>query len=316
MVRINAMVRINVVVLLLSIIAPCLSGEERHPVPSTVVPGAQLVMEYGDERFFEGPTWDPVAQKLLFTAFPEDNHTQILRLESRGKVSVWADDTAGVNGTYLARNGRMLGAQAFGHRILSYALGADNGKDNQTLIYDTTLFQPNDVVEAPNGDIYFTDPDFKKEQQSKKEQGSAVYLLRNGIKTKIITDMPVPNGLKVSLDGKSLIVGDSSKAHWRSYPIQPDGTVGAGVLFFDPPTERRDSPDGMSLDELGNYYFSGRGGVWVASPQGKSFGLIPVPEFCSNVTFGGPDGNTLYLTCSKKLYSLQMNVRGEVHTRK
>ena len=123
----------------------------------------------------------------------------------------------------------MLGAQAFGHRILSYALGADNGNDNdnQTLIYDTTLFQPNDVAEAPNGDIYFTDPDFKK------EQGSAVYLLRNGTKTKIITDMPVPNGLKVSLDGKSLIVGDSAKAHWRSYPIQPDGTVGAGELFFD-----------------------------------------------------------------------------------
>ncbi len=285
---------------------------EQHPTPATVAPGARLVEEYGDERFFEGPTWDPVAGKLLFTAFPSDNHTQILRLESRGKVSVWADDTEGVNGTYLARNGRMLGAQAFGHRILSYALGADNGNDNdnQTLIYDTTLFQPNDVAEAPNGDIYFTDPDFKK------EQGSAVYLLRNGTKTKIITDMPVPNGLKVSLDGKSLIVGDSAKAHWRSYPIQPDGTVGAGELFFDPPTARRDSPDGMTLDELGNYYFSGRGGVWVASPQGKSLGLIPVPEFCSNATFGGPDGKTLYLTCSKKLYSLQMTTRGEIHTRK
>jgi len=164
-------------------------------------------------------------------------------------------------------------------------------------------------VVAPNGDIYFTDPNFKQ------KQGSGVYLLRKGVTTKIITDMPVPNGVKVSLDGKSLVVGDSDKAHWRSYPIQADGTVGEGKLFFDPPTERRDSPDGMCLDERGNYYFSGRGGVWVATPEGKSLGLIPVPEFCSNASFGGADGKTLFLTCSKKLYSLQMNVRGEVHAR-
>ena len=66
----------------------------------------------------------------------------------------------------------------------------------------------------------------------------------------------------------------------------------------------------MSIDEQGNLYFSGRGGVWVATPVGKSLGFIPVPEFCSNVTFGGADGRTLYLTCDKKVYSLAMNVRG------
>lgn len=306
------MVRFALLVLFLSIglFSHSAFAEEKFPLPATVAPGAVLVEEYGDERFFEGPTWDPVANKLLFTAFPKDNHTQILRLESRGKVSVWADETEGVNGTYLARNGRMLGAQAFGHRVMSYGLGNETGSDSQVLLYDTELFQPNDVAEAPNGNFYFTDPDFKK------EQGSAVYLLRDGVKTKIITDMPVPNGLKVSLDGKYLVVGDSSKAHWRRYPIESDGTVGEGKLFFDPPTERRDSPDGMCLDEQGNYYVSGRGGVWVASPEGESLGLIQVPEFCSNVTFGGPDGKTLFFTCSKKLYSLQMNTRGEVYARK
>lgn len=298
-----------ILVVLLALLPSDLRGEEKFPVPETVQQGATLVEEYGDERFFEGPTWDPVAGKLLFTAFPEGPETQILRLESRGKVSVWADKTEGVNGTYLARDGRMLGAQAFGHRILSYGLGGENGADSKVLLYDTKLFQPNDVAEAPNGDIYFTDPNFKQ------KQGSDVYILRSGKTKKIITDMPVPNGVKVSLDGKSLIVGDSDQAHWRSYPIQADGTVGEGKLFFDPPTERRDSPDGMCLDERGNYYFSGRGGVWVATPEGKSRGLIAVPEFCSNATFGGADGKTLFLTCSKKLYSLQMNVRGEVHAR-
>ena len=54
-------------------------------------------------------------------------------------------------------------------------------------------------------------------------------------------------------------------------------------------------------------------GVWVATPEGKSLGLIPVPEFCSNVTFGGADGKTLYLTCANKVYSLAMNVTGGQH---
>ncbi|MFH1299987.1 MAG: SMP-30/gluconolactonase/LRE family protein, partial [Planctomycetota bacterium] len=57
-------------------------------------------------------------------------------------------------------------------------------------------------------------------------------------------------------------------------------------------------------------YLSGRGGVWVATPAGESLGLIPVPEFCSNVTFGGEDGKTLYFTCANKVYSLKMNVKG------
>jgi gluconolactonase len=92
----------------------------------------------------------------------------------------------------------------------------------------------------------------------------------------------------------------------------PDGSVDQGQLkiFFDPPTENMADPDGMCADAEGNLYFAMRGGVWVVSAEGKSLGLIPVPEFSSNVTFGGADGKTLFVTCDKKVYSLAMNVRG------
>ena len=66
----------------------------------------------------------------------------------------------------------------------------------------------------------------------------------------------------------------------------------------------------MCSDAEGNLYFAMRGGVWVVTPEGNPLGLIPVPEFCSNVTFGGDDGRTLYLTCDKKVYALRMAVRG------
>src|SRR5262245_26592074 len=122
--------------------------------------------------------------------------------------------------------------------------------------------------------------------------------------------MPLPNGLKVSPDGKTLYVSDSHLRHWKAYPIKEDGGVGAGKVFFEPQTDNKNEPDGLAVDEQGNLYFTGRGGVWVVSPDGKALGLIAVPEFVSNVTFGGADGKTLYLTCSKKVYGLQMKVRG------
>ena len=96
------------------------------------------------------------------------------------------------------------------------------------------------------------------------------------------------------------------------------GTVGPGQVFFDPPVpmDKRAPPDGMSIDEQGNLYLSGSGGVWVVDKFGRSLGLIAIPEFCSNVTFGGPDGKTLYFTCAKQVYSLAAKVRGGQFVRK
>lgn len=282
-------------------------------MPSTVAEGAKLVSVYHDERFFEGPAWDPKTGKLYFTAFAEKN-TQILRLDEPNKVTVWLDNTEGVNGMYLANDGRLLGAQAFGHRVLSFGIGENGPSDTKTLLDDKSLHQPNDVAQAPNGDVYFTDPDFAKGETS------AVYVItaKEGALKKVIQDMYVTNGLKVSNDGRTLYVADDRPKNWRAYSIQPDGTVGPGKIFFDPPVpmEKRIDPDGMSIDEHGRLYLSGSGGVWVVDKFGESLGLIAIPEFCSNVTFGGADGKTLYLTCSKQLYSLAMNVRGGQFTRK
>lgn len=272
-------------------------------MPPTVAAGARPVVVYQDERYFEGPSWDPKTGKLYFTAFGKT--TQVLRLDRPGKVSVWLDRTDGVNGTYLARNGRLLAAQVQGHRVLSYAIGATGPTDTRVLYHDRTLNQPNDVCEAPNGDIYFSDPDFDKLKKS------AVFLLKpDGKAFKVVTDMALPNGLKTSLDGKILYVSDSAAKLWRSYPIHEDGTLGPGTVFFNPNVADRSDPDGMSIDAEGTLYCTGRGGVWVVRPDGHALGLISFPDFCSNVTFGGADGTTLYVTGSKKVSSVRMNVRG------
>jgi len=303
---------------LLSFVLAAVSGFAGEPagappaaMPATVAEGAKLEEVYADPKcFFEGPTWDPKTKKLYFTSFIK-KESQILRLDAPGKASVWLDKSEGVNGTFLSNDGRLLGAQAFGHRVMSYSFGESGPGDSKVLYENKDLFQPNDLCQTPNENIYFTDPDFKE------KKASAVYLLKpDGSAVKLDAKMIVPNGLKVSLDGKMLYVGDSDEKLWKSFPIKDDGTLGDGKIFFNPDSENKNSPDGMSIDAQGNLYFSGRGGVWCVAPHGKALGLISIPEFCSNCSFGGEDGQTLYMTCSKKVYALKMKIQGGQFLRK
>lgn len=278
---------------------------ENFPMPSTAVEGAQLVTQYEAKKtFFEGPAWDPKTNKLYFTAFAGPK-TQILRLDAPGKVHVFLDDAKGVNGMFLGKDGRLIGAQVYTHKVVSIGIGENGPTDIKDLYHNPKLIQPNDVCQAPNGNIYFTDPDFDQKKRS------AVYLLTpQGAAKVVVSDMEITNGVRTSLDGKTLYVSDDGPRNWRAYPIQEDGTVGPGHVFFDPPTANKGEPDGMGLDELGNLYVSGRGGVWAVDPHGKSLGFIPIPEFCSYASFGGTDGKTLFFACQDKIYSLQMKVRG------
>jgi len=279
-------------------------------LPATVAPGAKLTVVYEDDRYFEGPSWDPVTQKLYFCAFAKGNE-QVLRLDSPGKITMWMDHTQGVNGTYLSRDGRLLAAQAFGHNLMSIKIGPEGPIDVKSLtstFEGISYIQPNDVAESPTtGGIYYSDPNFKGKTRS------AVYFLSSsGEVRRIIENLKLPNGLEVSNDGKTLYVSDSFEKRVYSYPILADGSVDQGEvkIFFDPQTENQADPDGMTTDSAGNLYFAMRGGIWVVSKEGKLLGMISIPEFASNVTFGGSDGMTLYITCDKKVYSLAMRVKG------
>ena len=271
-----------------------------------VAPAAGLTQVYdASGKYFEGPTWDPATGKLYFT---NRTNNQIMRLDSIGNASVWANSVNGTNGTFLSLEGRLLTAEESTRSISSHRIGPAGPEDSQILAdaADGINKQPNDLCQTIRGDIYFTGPSWPP-------ANCVVYRLApNNTVTEVITDMTQPNGIIASNDGTKLYVSDSTEKNWRVYPINPDGSVNeaGGQLFFDPDTANMSDPDGMTIDESGNLYFTGRGGVWVVSPQGEQLDMIPVPEICSNVTFGGPENKTLYITCQDKVYSVNMLVRG------
>jgi gluconolactonase len=283
------------------------------PLPPTVADGAKLETLFADDRFFEGPTWDPATKRLYVSAFGSDNQ-QVLQLDPAAGASslrVWMDQTKGVAHTCLSREGRLLAAQAYGHQVLSLKIGEDGPMDQKVLskgCEGVPFLRPTDVAESPTtGRVYIADPNFEGKTRS------GVFLIDAAGRTRRIIDhLKQPTGLEVSNDGKTLFVSDSFEKRIYAYPILDDGDVDQSKvrIFFDPETTNTNDADGMCSDADGNMYFAMRGGVWVANPQGQSLGLIPITEFCSNASFGGEDGKTLFITAAKGVHQIRMRVKG------
>ena len=117
-------------------------------------------------------------------------------------------------------------------------------------------------------------------------------------------DLQQPNGIVGTPDGKHLYVSDIRASKTYVYDIAADGTLTNRQLFV------AQGSDGMTLDNQGNLYLSGRG-VTVYSPAGVKLGNIPVPSrWTGNVCFGGKDRNILFITASESIYTLPMRVKG------
>src|SRR5207342_1057081 len=127
----------------------------------------------------------------------------------------------------------------------------------------------------------------------------------------VISDLARPNGLVFSPDEKFLYVAESGKRVWMRYRVQKDGSVTDGALFLDASSDKADGgPDGLRVDQKGNIYSSGPGGVWIISPEGKHIGTFKLPERVANVAWGDKDGKTLYICASTTIYSIKLKIPG------
>ena len=167
---------------------------------------------------------------------------------------------------------------------------------------------PNDVWIRPNGGLYFTDPYYKRPywKRGPKEQDECVYFLSSDEKklARVIEDLKQPNGIIGTPDGKILYVADIGAGKTYRYQIGRDGSLKDKKLFCEL------GSDGMTIDNEGNVYLTGKG-VTVFNSTGQQIEHIDVQEpWTANVCFGGRDHHTLFITASKCIYSLQMRVKG------
>ncbi len=269
-----------------------------------IAPGAELQKIAGGFSFTEGPAVDR-AGNIYFTDQPND---KIWKYSVNGKLSLFMEHTGRANGLYIDKKGNIIACADNKSELWSIS-----PKKKITILlagfHGHRLNGPNDLWIDAKGGIYFTDPYYQRDYWGRKSpdiDGQKVYYLPYGKNEAILLEdgLKQPNGIVGSPGGKYLYVADIGDGKTYRYKINSDATLSSRQLLFP------EGSDGMTLDEEGNIYITGKG-VTIYNKNGIKIGHIPVPEdWTGNVCIGGKDRKTLFITASKGIYSIRLKVRG------
>ena len=269
--------------------------------------------------FTEGPIWNPEGY-LLFSDMPGDTRR---RWDEQSGVTEVAKPSNKGNGMTIDNEGRLVVCEhATSSVVRMDPDGTGSGREVLATHYDgKELNSPNDVVVKSDGAIYFTDPTYGRmpgfgveRDQDLDYQGVYRIAPGGGDPQLLVDDFGQPNGLCFTADESQLYVNDPDKAHIRLFDVAPDGTIANSRIFAEnigtASLEVGDLVDGMKLDERGNVWVTGPGGVCVFDAQGEHIGTVEIPEPVGNLNWGGPDWNWLFVCASTSLYRVACKVSG------
>jgi gluconolactonase len=277
----------------------------------------------------EGPVWvgDEKSGHLLFSDIPRNS---IFKWTRSAGIQLFMNPSGytgvtyyglepGSNGLLLDKEGNVVMCEHGDRRVSQLTPGG--GKVTLADQYQgKRLNSPNDGALKSNGDIYFTDPPYglpARENDPRRELDHfGVYRVipKTREVTLLTTELQRPNGIGFSPDEKTLYVAqsDPKKAIWMSFPVKEDGTLGAGKLFYDATNtvgKMPGLPDGLAVDQSGNLWASGPGGIWIFNAQAKLLGRINTGERTSNCSFG-EDGSTLFVTADSYICRIETKTKG------
>jgi len=255
-------------------------------------------------EFTEGPA--PDAEGNVYFTDQPNNRIHKWSVKD-GSVSVFIEDAGRANGLYFDNQGNLLAAADENSEIWKI----NSEKEVKVLVESfngNRLNGPNDLWIAPNGGIYFTDPYYQRnywERTEKEIEEERVYYVNPRGEISIATeDLVQPNGIIGTPDGETLYIADIGANKTYSYKINPDGKLSDKKLFTE------SGSDGMTIDNRENVYLTGNG-VTVFDKSGQKIEHIPIDkDWTANVTFGGKNQQTLFITSQQAIYSLEMNVKG------
>ncbi|UEM05171.1 SMP-30/gluconolactonase/LRE family protein [Skermanella rosea] len=269
-------------------------------------------------RWAEGPVWFGDAGQLLWSDIPNN---RIMRWVEGGGVSVFRSPSNFSNGNTRDRQGRLVTCEHGARRVTR-----TEHDGTVTVLADSyqgrRLNSPNDVVVKSDGSVWFTDPpygiltDYEGHRSEMEQDGCHVYRIdaETGQVTVAADDFDKPNGIAFSPDEQILYVADTGASHRkdgphhiRAFAVSQSGTLSGGEVFA---TIQPGLADGFRLDTDGNVWTSAGDGVHCYSPNGDLIGKVLVPEVVSNLAFGGPKRNRLFITATTSLYSVYVGANG------
>lgn len=284
-------------------------AEQDSKIPG-IGPVGKPVKLFTDFKFTEGPAFD-LKGNLYFTDIPDN---KIYKVNSKGKLSVFLEPSNFCNGLMLDGANNLLACEMDG-RLVSINLKNKKVTPLATEYQGKRFNAPNDLVIDRTGGVYFTDPHYRAPEPLPQGKTAVYYRSADGKVTRLVDNLKAPNGVILSPDEKTLYVIPSMQKEMWAYPVTSPGKIGKGRVFCtlqqqEGYKEPGRGGDGLTIDTKGNLYITSGLGLQVFSPEGKLLGIIPVPEKPANVTFGGKDNASLFITARNSLYRIDTKAKG------
>ena len=283
-----------------------------------LLPNGWLTKLYTGTSWAEGPCYFADGDFLVWSDVAGN---RMMRYVEGLGVQVFRHPSNYSNGNTRDREGRLITCE-HGRRVTrtehdgSITVLADGYQGKK-------LNSPNDVVVKSDGTVWFTDPtygidsDYEGDKAESELRGSFVFRLepQAGTLEIVADDFLKPNGLAFSPDESKLYISDTGISHdpengphhIRVFDVIDGRKLTNPKVFAEVPDA---VADGFRLDTDGNIWTSAGHGVNCYTPAGELLGRIPVPELVSNVVFGAPKRNRLFITATTSLYAIYLNRKG------
>lgn len=247
----------------------------------------------------EGPNFDK-AGRLYVVNFQRDGTIGRISLkDGSGEIFVSLPDSSVGNSIQFNSKGNMYLPDFKGHNVLEVD---PKTKKVSVYVHSDKFHQPNDLCINSRDQLYASDPDWKN-------SGGQIWRIDKGGKMVLLeTNMGTTNGIELSPDEKTLYVNESVQRKIWKFDVDKAGNISNKKLFAEYPDF---GFDGMKCDKAGNLYVArwGKGTIVVLSPAGKEIREIPLTgKQCSNMTFGGKDGKTVFVTLQDRKCMEMFNV--------
>ncbi len=254
--------------------------------------------------FAEGPAWSRDGY-LIFSDIPGN---KLLEFKPGEKPSIFRENSNGAIGNAFDAQGRLYTCESHSRRVTR-----TDKKGKIEILAERwqgkRLNAPNDIVVRRDGQVYFTDPAFGNQQDTRELDFYGVFHISHRGELEVVAKSKGrPNGIALSPNGRILYVTNSDQRSVLAYDLDRNGEASNERVLI---RNIDGIPDGIKVDETGNLYVAAAR-IEVHSPEGKLIGDFVIPETPSNCAFGDGDFESLYITARTSVYRLRLNVKGSV----